>query len=79
MGRKFQAEDLFRIAENNLSDVEKVEFEFIAATGGFRRAISGEIPIGKAEELSRAATRRLDQLAEIIEFIRARGPIRGAR
>lgn len=40
MGSKFTAEDLFRIAEDNLSDVERVEFIFNCEVSAFRKATS---------------------------------------
>lgn len=40
MGGKFQAEDLFRIAQENLSDVERTEFIFRCQAARFRTTTS---------------------------------------
>ena len=40
MGRKFTSEDMFRIARNNLSDVEWFEFRFACTTATFREVLT---------------------------------------
>ncbi len=39
MGKKFTSDDLFRIATDNLSAVQRVEFRFLCATGEFREIV----------------------------------------
>lgn len=39
MGQKFTADDLFRIAERNLSSFEEFEFRFLCTTSEFRTIV----------------------------------------
>lgn len=41
MGAKFTPEDLFRIAEENLTEVDFVRFRFICETAQFREILRG--------------------------------------
>jgi len=53
MGQKYTSEDLFRIANEHLSDVERQEFIFLCTTSTFRETIGailgGDVDISNDE------------------------------
>ncbi len=72
MGKKFTPQDLFRIAEENLTTVDAFEFRFICTTSIFREAI-GDVfgPEANVTDDER------DLLEKIFQRLRAGGILRG--
>lgn len=74
MGQKFTADDLFRIAEDNLSDVESFEFKFLCTTFAFRKGV-GEV-FGAGLDVSKDERNLLEK---IFTKFRSGGFLRGGR
>jgi len=70
---KYTADDLFRIARDHLSDVERHEFTFLSINSAFRQGVTeGPDVIFETDELKAFERRLLDKL-ETIRRIGFRG------
>jgi len=71
MGKKFTSEDLFRIAKDNLSAQESVEFRFDCLTKEFRETV-GTIFSDNAD-ISKDERNLLERIFRKIGFVRGSG------
>jgi len=74
MGAKFTSQDLFRIAQENLSAVDAVEFRFVCATAEFREAI-GDVFTADID----LDTDERNLLEKIVSKLSTRSLLRGGR
>jgi len=72
LGKKFTSEDLFRIAAENLSSTEEVEFNFVCETSKFREKVGDvfrkDLGLSKDED---------NMLERIFSKLRAGGIFKG--
>lgn len=76
MSQKFTADDLFRIADEHLSDIEAFEFRFRCAQGVFREA-TGKVltpqPLQEPVSLTKDEVGMFEKLFQGLQTSRGRG------